>query len=135
MNKREPAPFMIGDQVRYVHKRAKTEIKDNAKVVTGHQIVEGEGIVRAICVDHTKRLVVQIADETDVFNVDYNAINPTPEFVEKFTVLCENIAGYTAEAKKKQSEIVQEYNAKIDEICDELLGEKVEIEYVKGTEH
>jgi hypothetical protein len=123
--------FFIGDVVSYVTRKAKFEIKNGQKVATGFTVEEGKGKVLAIACDHQARLVVQIKTTDNVFNVDFAAVNPTPEFVEKYKLLIDNIAGFTEEGRRKANEVATEYNGKIDQLTDEVLGKPMELDYAE----
>lgn len=123
--------LMIGEIVNYVHQNPVYEIKNDKKILNGYEIIQGEGIIRSIHVDHTKRLICQVADEKNVFNIDYNCINANQEFIDKYSVMCGSIDQLADEARKKQAKIVEEYNAMISKLRDDVLGKQLEIDYVK----
>jgi hypothetical protein len=109
--------FELGSSVSYIRKGADGEA------------VEGFGLVMAVCLDHSKRRVVQIKEGENVFNVDYFAVNPTEPFKDDFRGLCKFIKEETENGNKLIQSTVAEFNKKIENAYNALLGLPLDLEY------
>lgn len=99
-------------------------------------VMQGAGRVKAFGLDPEKRIIALIQDaervgpdgKAEVFNVPARCVNPSPEYVEAFTALVGNVKAVETEANLAARQIVDEANAKIGRMQDEVLGEPVAIE-------
>lgn len=111
--------FTLGDSVNYIRQR-------------GGAVLEGQGVVRGLVLDHTGRRVAAIHDSSqprghEVFNVDVLAVNPSPEFKAKFRELVAKIMALSEEGNKAAAAAVEKYNAQIDAAYNALLGEPLSV--------
>lgn len=113
----------IGSKVDFVRQNLQSQ-----------DVERGSGMILAVCLDATKRLVVHVApdhpegtDQPQNFNVDISCLNPTDEFIKKFSDKLEEIKSVSSEGNGKVEAIVSEYNNRVTEIYTELLGQPVEI--------
>lgn len=60
-------------------------------------------------------------------NVDYAAVNPTAKFIELYKKMHKDVGDVSREGNEKIQVLVKEYNAKVDALTNEVLGEKVAI--------
>lgn len=122
-NQNQRAPIIypqLGSEieyVRYVHNRAEFET--------------GKGKVIGIGLDHAKRPVLLVQgiaqDETGSpkFNVDMACVNPSLEFIEKYKLTLEFIQNLSKEGNEKSAKIVEEYNARVDDAFNSILGNPI----------
>jgi tripartite-type tricarboxylate transporter receptor subunit TctC len=120
----------IGQKVRYVRQDPTT-----GKSVTG------EGQIRSIAVDPDKKLVAflegdverpnekgELVTTKEKFLVYVSCLNPSEEFIDKFTAGMNKVLEIAQEGNGKSQEIVAEYNQKVDQVKNEFLGQSVVFE-------
>lgn len=110
-----------------------TKVKFCRQNVQTHEVETGSGTVLAICMDQNKRLVAHIqpdfpegTEQPSKFNVDLNCLNPTDEFIQKFTDVTAEIKRLTDEGNEKVKQIVADYEGIISGKYTEILGSPVE---------
>lgn len=110
----------IGSVVGYV----RTDQKGETEV--------GFGRVLAICMDEGKRLMVHLDPEAveggQKFNVDMSCLNPSPEFVEKFTLAIDAVKEISEEGNAKVQALVTIYNDRVDFVRNEIFGSPVDFD-------
>lgn len=105
----------IGTFVKYIRADAEGKI---------HQ---GEGQVRAIFLNPDRRQMVQVADGSNVWNVDLAVLNPTPETVKAYEELIVEVRVLTDEGNELVKKTVEEYNAKVEAAYLRVLGSPVDL--------
>lgn len=117
----------IGAQVQYVRQNAAGET------------VRGTAMVLAVCLDHGRRLMAHVVGDVvqpdgsvaeQKFNVDISCLNPSDDFVKRFSETTMAVRELSAEGNRLAQEIVAQYNEKVEELYSGLLGVPVEIERV-----
>lgn len=111
----------IGSKVSYVRQNERS------------QMVEGTGIVQAIVLDPSKRLMVHLeTDELDPEtqqktrkNVHVACLFPSDEFKAQFKATTEAVIALGDEGNTKSRDIVAEYNQRVDAAFSLVLGEAV----------
>lgn len=104
------------------------------------EILTGQATVMAICVDGEKRLTAHLKDTSPQeepkpgFNVPLTCLNPTKEFIEKFTEEMGKVEALVKEASDMNQEIVKKYNAEIAVLYTGILGEPLVFENTENTE-
>lgn len=108
----------IGQSVTYV--------RQNLDRGAENQMLEGEGVVKAIHLDAAKRLCAHVqAEGQPGVNVDIRLLNPSDEVKAKFLTVVNKVRDLENEGNGKVQEIVAEYNAKVDAEFNSVLGEPV----------
>lgn len=107
----------IGQTVNYVRQ------------ANGGGIETGSGRVLAICLGEDKRLMLHLDNEapegSQKFNVDLNCVNPTPDFIDRFTVACDTVAKISKRGNDIVAETVKEFNLQVEAEYVGILGEKL----------
>lgn len=104
------------------------------------EIEQGSGRILAVCLDASKRTMVHLDTETSItdlqgnvipnpkFNVDILCLNPTPEFVKKFTEATQAVQAISGKGNKLVQEVVEDYNGRVELLYDGILGAPIEFE-------
>lgn len=101
----------------------------------GTGIIEGEGIVMGIVLDISKRVMVSV--ETDEVhesgqktrrNVHVSSLFPSDEYKAAFKASLDAVEALSQEGNGKAGEIVAEYNRRVDEAQQPVLGVPVEFD-------
>lgn len=101
----------INSEIKYL--RHDTELK----------VYEETGIVRAIFLDPDNRLMAQVKNGDNAYNVHYCTLNYDKDMVKQYKDLLQVIRSVSDEGDLKVSETVKEYNNKVQEHTSFLLGE------------
>ena len=105
----------LGDKVTYIR-------QDKEK----NEPVEGEGTVRALFISPEKRIMAQVKDGDEIYNVDFATLNHDEFFLEAYKEVLAKVKEVTKEGNEKVQDIVKEYNAKVDALYADILGETIE---------
>lgn len=92
------------------------------------ELHEGEGSVQAVFLDPRNRAMVRVKDGEHDFNVDLMAINPDKAIFAAYDDLHKRVKEVSEEGNELVKVTVECYNAKVEDIYSELLGEPVEVE-------
>lgn len=93
------------------------------------QIYDGEGKVMAIFIGPDKRLMVQVRDLSNAWNVDLAAINPDADFRARYADAIFEVQRLTKEGNELVKKTVDEFNAKVEDAYRPVLGDFLEIEF------
>ena len=113
------------------------EIGKGAKYIRADEdgnIAKGFGIVQAIFLDPNKRLMVQIKDGENAWNVDFYGINYTDEVAQGYADLIERVQKITEEGNNLVKETVERYNDAVAEAYTTVLGAPIKAEVPEDDE-
>ena len=105
----------IGSQCSY--------IRSNAE---GGTLV-GFGTVTAVLLDPRGRVMVQVKDKQNTYNVDIMTINQDEAFHKKYTKAIEDVQRISKEGNDAIAKVAAEYNEQVDAIYNALLGDPIEL--------
>lgn len=100
-------------------------------------VVDAEGIMIAMYLDSTNRKLYNMREEHEPdaqcnkythYNIDAVCLEADEDFKEVYSLYLGNIKSISADAEKKQKEVVDDTNAKIDIMHLDILGEPIEVE-------
>lgn len=114
--------FKIGSEVKYL--RHDTELK----------VFQERGIVRAIFIDPNDRLMAQVKNGDNAYNVHYSTLNYEQSMVKPYKDLLQDIRGTSDEGDLLVQEIVDQYNLKVQIFTTALLGEPLVLHTVETKE-
>lgn len=103
------------------------DIANYVRVSENDEILNGEGLVVAILIDHTGRKVVRIHDADKKYNIDHVAINSDDDTKQKYVEGIRAIRKYSAESNKQVQELVNKLNAEVEQMTTEVLGAPLEL--------
>lgn len=93
------------------------------------QVLQGEAVVLAICLDQEKRVMAHIKHNAEgegfAFNVDLNCLNPSEEFVEKFKDVTNRVRLLQGAANEEIQAKVADGNRRIADEYSTILGHPV----------
>lgn len=110
------ARFEIGDKVKYVRLNAENKVE------------EGEGVVCAVLLDHTQRLVYRLQDtlkKDKVFNADGIALNANAATKKRYIDHYFAVRKYSDEQNAKLKKLAEESNAEVERMHTAVLGAPV----------
>lgn len=110
---------VIGSEVTYIRSTPEGEV------------MEGVGIACAIFLDPRSRLMVQVRDGGNTYNVDFVTINRDEAFFADYAKAIKSVADITAEGNELVTKTVTSYNAQVDEVYNSVLGEPIHVEIVQ----
>lgn len=92
----------------------------------------GTARILALTIDPNKRLMAHLdtekAEGSEKFNVHVTCLNPSAEFIDQFTKVMNDVTALSTEGNGKVSEVVAEYNQRVDVLQAEVLGEAISFE-------
>ena len=100
-------------------------------------VVDGEGVMIAMYLDNTNRRLYNMREEHKPdeqgnkythYNIDAVCLEADAEFKEVYSIYLANIKSISADAERKQKTVVDDTNAKIDVMHNEILGEPLKVE-------
>lgn len=109
----------LGDKVTYIRRFANEE----GKLIFS----EGTGVVTGIGLDGSKNAIVLLKDGDKKFNAYVSCLNRDKAFHALFKTKMTEIEAIAAEGKKKQQEVIDDYNARTSVIYDEIVGKPIEL--------
>lgn len=112
----------IGQRVAYVRQNPSTG-----------EILTGFGLVLAIHLDAVKRVMAHLSEKNaegheEKFNVDLTCLEPTEEFIIRFTEVTNKVKEISSEGNKQVISVVSDFNKKVEDVYSGILGEPIEIE-------
>lgn len=114
--------FKIGSQVNYLRHDNKLEV------------FEESGTLRAIFLNPDGRLMAQVKNGEEAYNVHYATLFHGGEMIKEYKDLLQDIRSTAGEGDDKASEVVAEYAKLVDGLTTALMGEVVEIEEIEETD-
>lgn len=91
-------------------------------------VSQGEAVLKGIGLDADGRKIVLLKDaEGNSFNTYLAAVNPSDEFITAFQAHVEEIEALSKEGNAKAKAVVDEYNARMSKLRDDVVGEAVEL--------
>lgn len=116
---------MLGNFVHYVRQLPSGEFS------------QGWGFIKALSINPDNRPVVLIYDkeqpeQSNTFNVDLCAVDASPEFIEKYKAMSDEVKQLADKVNADLARQVQEADAKIQEMKNKILGEPVEFTHKPG---
>lgn len=106
----------IGSQATYIRSNEKGEV------------FTGAGVVQAIFIDPRRRLMVQIKDGENAYNVDFATINKDKDFEKEYKAAIKEVAKITKEGNELVQKTVSSYNAEVDSVYDKVLGAPIHLD-------
>lgn len=107
---------MLGTKVKYLRADEKGKIFD------------GEGNVCAIYLDPNKRVMVQVKDGDNAYNVDFFGLNPTADTRKAYEKVIKEVTKITESGNKLVEKTVSEHNDKVSDAYTATLGAPVTME-------
>ena len=89
-------------------------------------VSQGEAVLKGVGLDPDGRVIVLLKEGENAFNTFASCLNPTEEFCAAFTAHVEEIEALAKEGNEKNKSIVDDYNARIKALRDEVVGEALE---------
>lgn len=119
--------FEIGSEVKYL--RHDTELK----------VYEEHGILRAIFIDPSNRLMAQVRNGENGWNVHYCTLREAgaeyeSDFVDEYTNLLQAIRGISSEGDAIVQNVVEEYNGQVEDATSAVLGEPLDFSELSSAE-
>jgi len=103
-------------------------IRQNPDRGAENQMLEGDGMIQAVLLDASKRLVAHIVqDGQPAVNVDLRLLNPSEETKAAFVEMVGKVKALENEGNGKVQEIVAEYNGKVEAELNVVLGETLSV--------
>jgi len=106
----------IGTQVKYL--RHDGELK----------VYQEKGIVRALFIDPDGRLMAQVKNGDNAYNVHYSTLDYKQPMIKVYKDLLQDIRSTSGEGDKLVQEIVDKYNEEVQNMTSSLLGKPLDIE-------
>lgn len=108
------------------------------QILPAGNIVKGEAIVHAICLDPEKRIMVHLSEPSSdgkeiKFNCDFNCINPSDEFVEEFKRATEAVRAIAEEGNLASKLVVDDYNGRVKKAYKGVLGDPIKLDEIKSV--
>lgn len=92
------------------------------------QVHQGKGKVSAIFVGVDKRLMVQVRDGENAWNVDLAMIDPSPDQVDRYSAAIVEVQRLTDEGNAKVKATVDAFNADVEAVYKSVLGDFVDMD-------
>lgn len=97
------------------------------------KIFTGSGNVRGIFLDPNDRVMVQVKDKDQAYNVDLYGINPTKASRASYKNLIDQVQEITKEGNVLVQKTVESYNTQVMTAYTELLGAPIHADEPLGT--
>lgn len=112
----------LGSKVSYIRQLAQTG-----------ELQEGVAVILAIHLDQSKRLAAHLEGtkedgSKELFNVDLNLLDPSAETKAALQVMADQVKALSEEGNGKAAAVISEFNAKIEMVVSQVMGEPVMFE-------